>query len=211
MGQFKINDRTKMKAFMIAALAGLAAAAPSPLVASHAVISGHGALVSHGTHAVHGAPLVAHGGVAVAHAAPVLAHPLTHAVHRPVLAHAAPVLAHPLAHAVHAAPVISHAPVVAHAVHAAPAYPEVEEPYSYQYGVADDYSKANFNAAETADANGVVSGSYDVSLPDGRIQHVKYTSDNYNGYVADVSYEGTPVYPEAKPYAPVVAAPAYHA
>merc|ERR1712066_476492 len=40
-------------------------------------------------------------------------------------------------------------------------------------------------------------GSYSVALPDGRIQNVKYTSDNYNGYVADVSYEGTPVYPPA--------------
>ena len=45
-------------------------------------------------------------------------------------------------------------------------------------------------------------------LPDGRIQHVKYTADHYNGYVAEVTYEGTPVYPEAKPYHPP--APAYH-
>ena len=47
-------------------------------------------------------------------------------------------------------------------------------------------------------------------LPDGRIQHVKYTADHYNGYVAEVTYEGTPVYPEAKPYVPAPA-PAYHA
>ena len=80
-----------------------------------------------------------------------------------------------------------------------------EEPYAFQYGVSDDYSKANFNAAETSDGK-VVSGSYSVALPDGRIQHVKYTADHYNGYVAEVTYEGTPVYPEAKPYAP---APAY--
>jgi len=103
-------------------------------------------------------------------------------------------------------------------VHAAPAYAapvavvhkkELPEPYTYTYGVADDYSKANFNAAETSDANGVVSGSYSVSLPDGRIQHVKYTADHVNGYVAEVTYEGTPVYPEAKPY--VAPKPAYHA
>ena len=44
----------------------------------------------------------------------------------------------------------------------------------------------------------------------GRIQHVKYTSNGYDGYVADVTYEGTAVYPEAKPYVPAPA-PAYHA
>merc|ERR1712154_610710 len=116
-------------------------------------------------------------------------HPVAHAVHHPV-AHA---VHHPVAHAVAVAPVVHHAPVVhaapvvhhAPVVHAAPAYHAAEpayadEPYTYQYGVADDYSKANFNAAETDDA----------ALPDGRTQHVKYTSDNYNGYVADVTYDG---------------------
>ena len=39
------------------------------------------------------------------------------------------------------------------------------------------------------------------------IRDRKYTADHVNGYVAEVTYEGTPVYPEAKPYAP---AP-YHA
>merc|ERR1712105_356849 len=118
---------------------------------------------------------------AVAHHAPVV-----HAVH-----HAAPV--------VHAAPAYAPAPVV----HAAPAYhaPVVkvvkELPEPYTYGVADDYSKANFNAAETADANGVVGGSYSVSLPDGRIQTVTYTADHTNGYVAEVSYSGEAVYPPA--------------
>merc|ERR1712053_39058 len=100
------------------------------------------------------------------------------------------------------------APAYHAAAYAEPAY--ADEPYTYQYGVADDYSKANFNAAETADANGVVSGSYDVALPDGRTQHVKYTSDNYNGYVADVTYEGVAAYPEAKPHV-AAPAPAYHA
>ncbi|XP_023338593.1 cuticle protein 8, partial [Eurytemora carolleeae] len=86
------------------------------------------------------------------------------------------------------------------------------DPYSYTYGVSDDYSKAAFNAAETADANGS-NGSYSVALPDGRTQHVKYTADHYNGYVADVSYEGVTVYPEVKAYAPAAPyAPApYHA
>merc|ERR1711890_180065 len=128
---------------------------------------------------------------------------MAHAVH-----HAAPAYG-PVAPVVHHAPAPPPAPVV----HAAPAYhpvvKEAPEPYTYTYGVADDYSKANFNAAETADANGVVSGSYSVALPDGRIQHVKYTADHVNGYVAEVTYEGTPVYPEAKPYVPPK--PTYHA
>merc|ERR1739842_71168 len=153
-----------------------------------ALLSLASAQVHHVSHVGHG---ISHGHHAV-HA------PLVHAVH-----------AAPVHHVVHAAP--AYAPVV----HAAPAYhapvvkvvKELPEPYTYPYGVADDYSKANFNAAETSDANGVVSGSYSVALPDGRIQHVKYTADHVNGYVAEVTYEGTPVYPEAKPYAP---AP-YHA
>ena len=86
---------------------------------------------------------------------------------------------------------------------------EAPKPYAFQYGVADDYSGAKFNAQETADGK-VVTGSYQVALPDGRIQTVTYTADHYNGYVADVSYEGVPVYPEAKPYHPAPK-PGYHA
>merc|ERR1712107_634119 len=174
--------RTKMKAFVVSALLGLAAAAPAPDVAHHATIS-HGGVV---THAGHFAP----------HVGP--AHVVAHA---------------PVAHAVHAAPVIAHAaPVVAHAVHAAPAetYPDEVSPYTFTYAVADDYSKSNFNAEEQSDGASNVAGSYSVALPDGRIQHVKYSSNGYDGYVADVTYEGTAVYPEAPApgYAP---APAYHA
>merc|ERR1712025_991913 len=137
--------KTKMKAFVLAALAGLAAAAPSPAISSHVVSHGHGAVVAHGTHAAHGA-------------VPVLAHPLAHAVAHPV-AHVAHPVAPPVAHVVHAAPVIAHAapaypaPAPVAVVKAAPAYhepvyKEAAEPYTYTYGVADDYSKANFQAAE---------------------------------------------------------------
>ena len=85
-----------------------------------------------------------------------------------------------------------------------PVYDETPKPYAFEYGVADDYSGANFKAAETADGK-AVTGSYQVHLPDGRIQTVTYTADHYNGYIADVSYEGVPVYPEAKPYHPAPA------
>jgi len=165
-------------------------------------LHGADAVVSHGVHAVH-APVIAH-------AAPVVAHRAIHAA--PVVAHAAPVIAH-------AAPAY-HAPVVAHAAPAyhAPVetYPDEVSPYTYTYAVADDYSKSSFNAEEQSDGASNVAGSYSVALPDGRIQHVKYSSNGYDGYVADVTYEGTAVYPEAPApgykaapaYAP---APAYHA
>merc|ERR1711899_334863 len=218
--------RTKMKAFIVSALLGLAAAAPTPDVSSHAHVS-HGGVVlaSHASHAPH-----------LGHAVHAVHAPVHHAVH-PVAHHAVHPVAH---HAVH--PVAHHAvvaPVVAHAVHAAPVvapvvvkaapayapapvaykpapaykaeeYPDEVSPYTFTYAVADDYSKANFNAEETSDGASNVQGGYSVALPDGRIQHVKYSSNSYDGYVADVTYEGTAVYPEAKPYAPAPA-PAYHA
>ena len=102
------------------------------------------------------------------------------------------------------------APYHAPAPHHAPAhYDESPKPYAFQYGVADTYSGAQFSAQETADGK-AVAGSYQVALPDGRVQTVTYTADHYNGYVADVKYEGTPVYPEAKPYHPAPK-PGYHA
>merc|ERR1712106_1005259 len=107
------------------------------------------------------------------------------------------------------------------AYHPAPAYAPVEklapQPYADEYGVADDYSKANFKKAETQDAEGKVAGSFPIALPDGRIQTTTYTADHYNGFIAEVTYEGTAVYPPepaagyghaAPAYAP---APAYHA
>merc|ERR1711874_263460 len=85
------------------------------------------------------------------------------------------------------------------AYHPAPAYKPVEklppQPYAYEYSVADDYSKANFKKTETQDAEGKVAGSFTIALPDGRIQTTTYTADHCNGFVAEVTYEGTPVYP----------------
>merc|ERR1712183_212482 len=165
--------RTRMKAFVISALLGLASTATVSHVSHVGHGVGHGHSISHGHHAV-----------------------------------------------VHTAPAAYHAPAPAY--HAPVKYAkESPEPYSFTYGVSDDYSKANFNAAESGDANGVVGGSYTVSLPDSRIQTVTYTADHANGFVADVSYSGEAVYPpapaggypgEAKAYAaPAYAAPVYHA
>merc|ERR1711970_1619997 len=144
------------------------------------------------SHMVYSAPMVH----ASAYRAPVVQTiPVVH--HAPVV-HAAPVVqavpATPVVHAAPATPVVHaapayHAPVVKG--YAESAFPDVPLPYTYTYGVADDYSKATFNAAESVDGNGNTEGSYSVALPDGRIQHVNYKADGYEGYVADVTYEGT--------------------
>ena len=71
---------------------------------------------------------------------------------------------------------------------------DLSEPpvYSFQYGVADDYSGANFAQSEQRDGYST-SGSYTVNLPDGRVQTVTYT-DNGDGITQEVSYTGTPQY-----------------
>merc|ERR1712076_115618 len=82
------------------------------------------------------------------------------------------------------------------APHHAPAYADVPAAY-------------NFAASETRDGY-ATSGSYNVALPDGRIQTVTYhVDDAYGGYVADVSYSGEPVYPKYEPK-PYKAAPRRH-
>ena len=93
--------------------------------------------------------------------------------------------------------------------HAEPTYPDEISPFTYNYAVADDYSKAVFSAGETSDGASNVEGSYSVNLPDGRVQHVKYHSNGYEGFVADVTYEGEAHYPTAPKYH--TPAPAYHA
>merc|ERR1712142_459269 len=110
--------------------------------------------------------------------------------------------------AVNLPPVYNPAPAPYHpapAYKSAP-YDETPKPYAFEYGVADDYSGAKFAQSETADGK-LTSGSYSVNLPDGRIQTVTYTVDDYAGYVADIKYEGTPHYPDYKPT--FKAAPAY--
>ena len=69
------------------------------------------------------------------------------------------------------------------------------QPFSYEYGVADDYSKANFKKAETQDAYGNVQGSFTIALPDDRIQTTTYTATHETGFIAEVTYSGTAAYP----------------
>merc|ERR1712024_74014 len=79
---------------------------------------------------------------------------------------------------------------------------EVPQPYAYEYGVADDYSKANFRKTKTQDAAGNVGGSFTIALPDGRIQTTTYTADHTNGFVAEVTYSGEADAAPAPGYAP---------
>lgn len=74
---------------------------------------------------------------------------------------------------------------------------ESPKPFSYQYGVADQYSGTNFQKNENQNDYGVVEGSYTVLLPDGRKQIVSYHADHEGGFIADVKYEGQAQYPEA--------------
>merc|ERR1712168_1736196 len=170
---------------------GLAAAAADQ--ASHQSIVGHGAVVSHGVQKAHGA------NHALVHAAPVVGPALVHAPvhpvvhHAPVAIHHAPVVA-PVVHrpVVHAAPILTH-PAPVHG-HPGPDAPPV---YSYEYGVADEYSGANFGQNEARDGYST-NGQYRVALPDGRTQVGTYNvADAYSGYVADVKYEGVAAYPPA--------------
>ena len=91
--------------------------------------------------------------------------------------------------------------VVGHGVvgHGVEIYPDEISPYTYSYNVADDYSGSNFHAEETDDGTSNRQGSYTVALPDGRVQHVNYHANNLDGYVAEVVYDGTAVFPDVVP------------
>merc|ERR1711931_599638 len=223
MGTQISTDSTtnNMKAFIaISALLAIATADQ----AHHQSIVGHGAVVSHGVQKAHGA------NHALVHAAPVVGPALVHApvhpvvhhapvaihhapvvapvVHRPVIAHPAPIVHRPV---VHAAPILAHpAPILAHPapVHGHPG-PDAPPVYSFEYGVADEYSGANFGQNEARDGYST-NGQYRVALPDGRTQVVTCNvADAYSGYVADVKYEGVAAYPPA-PVAVAHPAPLIH-
>ncbi|XP_040564842.1 cuticle protein 18.6 [Lepeophtheirus salmonis] len=73
--------------------------------------------------------------------------------------------------------------------------PPPPEPYAYNYQVRDEETFTSFDKEEQQDSTGFVSGSYKVSLPDGRIQTVTYTADAIHGFEAEVTYEGEAQYP----------------
>jgi len=77
-------------------------------------------------------------------------------------------------------------------------YDFVQKPYSFTYGVKDEYSGTDFQRNEESHGD-TIRGSYKVALPDGRVQIVSYEADD-DGYRATVSYEGTPVHPAPGQY-----------
>ena len=153
------------------------------------------------------APAPAYHAPAPSYHAPVVK--VAPAYHAPVVK-AAPTYHAPVVKAVptyQAAPAY-HAPAKP-VYHPEPTYADEVSPYTFNYAVADDYSKAVFSAGESSDGASNVQGSYSVNLPDGRVQHVTYHSNGYEGFVAEVTYEGEAHYPTATKYhAP---APKYHA
>ncbi|XP_071534998.1 larval cuticle protein A3A-like [Panulirus ornatus] len=92
-------------------------------------------------------------------------------------------------------------------LHPSPSYKQAR-PYSFQYGVRDDYVGADYGHDEKSDGH-VVKGSYYVALPDGRQQTVKYRADHVIGYVADVEFEGVAQHP-IQHYGGPLPRPSYH-
>merc|ERR1711892_934957 len=69
------------------------------------------------------------------------------------------------------------------------------KPFQYEYGLQSSGQDAAFKKIEIQDDKGNVYGEVVVALPDGRVQTTNYNADFYDGYVADVKYVGTPIYP----------------
>ncbi|XP_047118575.1 ctenidin-1-like [Schistocerca piceifrons] len=68
------------------------------------------------------------------------------------------------------------------------------QPYQFQYAVKDPASGNDFSQQESSDGQ-TVTGQYQVLLPDGRNEVVKYTASDATGYVADVQFQGEAQYP----------------
>ena len=84
---------------------------------------------------------------------------------------------------------------------------EQPDPFHFEYGVHDDKYYTDFSESRSGDEAGNIVGEYQVALPDGRIQYVKYRADGgYGGTVMEVSYKGEARYPDVVSHnvAPVV-------
>ncbi|XP_064113559.1 pro-resilin-like [Macrobrachium nipponense] len=70
--------------------------------------------------------------------------------------------------------------------------------YSFKYAVDDAESGNNYGHGESRDG-AAIQGSYVIRLPDSRTQKVSYTVNGDSGYVADVTFDGEPNYPDVPP------------
>ena len=115
---------------------------------------------------------------------PIGAVPLTAQVGQPHI------LQHPLLagfRTIAAAPqVVAVAPAV---VEAKTEIVDIDPSYRFGYSVADAKTGDSKTREETRDGD-VVTGSYSVADPDGRIRRVTYTADAENGFNAVVTYDG---------------------
>ena len=73
--------------------------------------------------------------------------------------------------------------------HAVPAQAEAPAQYNFGYSITDSVTGDSKSRQESRDGD-VVSGSYSVADPDGRIRTVTYTSDDLHGFQATVTYDG---------------------
>jgi len=102
-------------------------------------------------------------------AVPLTQHVGHHVVHQPVL---------PAVQAVAPAVVEAKTEIV-----------DIDPSYQFGYSVSDTKTGDSKTREETRDGN-VVTGSYTVADPDGRIRRVTYTADAENGFNAVVTYDG---------------------
>lgn len=65
--------------------------------------------------------------------------------------------------------------------------------YHFKYDVKHDYSSNEFGHEEWRDGD-KTEGKYYVLLPNGVLKIVDYKVDGYSGFIADVTYEGSPEY-----------------
>lgn len=70
---------------------------------------------------------------------------------------------------------------------------EYASQYRFGYRVRDEHAGNDFGHAETRDGK-MTKGEYFVTLPDGRLQSVKYWADQ-GGYHAQISYTNHAAHP----------------
>lgn len=117
---------------------------------------------------------------------PIGAVPLTNQVAQPHILHH-PHLAGFRTIAAAAPPVVAVAPAAV--VEAKTEIVDIDPSYRFGYSVADAKTGDSKTREETRDGD-VVTGSYSVADPDGRIRRVTYTADAENGFNAVVTYDG---------------------